>query len=513
MQVMVAGQTYQIPMLNINFRSLGRVHAAVFFVVLYVLLSVNNAYAIPVFARQTSQNCVACHTGGQFPELTPYGRLFKLTGYTMGARTLPFAVTSVSSVSNVANTTKSDTAAAGVSTTNSNSDFYKNNEAIVGTASLFIAGKVTDNVGAFMQVTYDPFATANADGSSSGQTVADNMDVRFADRLISQKSDLIWGVSVNNSPSLTDVWNTAPAWMQYVPGASPGSYQFTDATAPYPGLAAGSNVAGVTAYAYLDQTWYGELGLYTTANGPARIFSEGAADNQITYLSGSNPYWRFAYTKAWDASNLMVGTVGMLANVYDGSTTPGDPNAYNQVRNLGVDTQYQYIFDPLTITVQAAYMQQSINYSANTLAAGAAYQFYLADGVTPVAPINPSDTYNTFRTKVAFTYRARYGGSFSYFNLTGTTNTLNQTSGYEAGGGVLSAANGGGSTRVNGNFTGSPDTSGVTLEAFYLPLQNLRLGVQYTIYDKYNGSSSNYDGLGRNASDNDTLYLYAWLAF
>ncbi|MHB1334257.1 MAG: hypothetical protein ACYCY1_16855, partial [Sulfuriferula sp.] len=44
----------------------------------------NSAQAVPAFARQTGQNCVACHAGGQFPELTPYGRLFKLTGYTLG---------------------------------------------------------------------------------------------------------------------------------------------------------------------------------------------------------------------------------------------------------------------------------------------------------------------------------------------------------------------------------------------------------------------------------------------
>ncbi|MEO6147078.1 MAG: hypothetical protein ABIT70_08515, partial [Sulfuriferula sp.] len=49
------------------------------------------AHAVPSFARQTGQNCVACHAGGQFPELTPYGRLFKLTGYTLGERALPLA--------------------------------------------------------------------------------------------------------------------------------------------------------------------------------------------------------------------------------------------------------------------------------------------------------------------------------------------------------------------------------------------------------------------------------------
>ena len=44
------------------------------------------------------------------------------------------------------------------------------------------------------------------------------------------------------------------------------------------------------------------------------------------------------------------------------------------------------------------------------------------------------------------------------------------------------------------------------------PWMNLRLGVQYTAYDKFNGGDRNYDGFGRNASDNNTLYVFAWLA-
>ncbi|MGO9983712.1 MAG: hypothetical protein ACLPIX_05815, partial [Rhodomicrobium sp.] len=40
------------------------------------------ASAVPAYARQTGQPCATCHTA--FPELTPYGRQFKLTGYTAG---------------------------------------------------------------------------------------------------------------------------------------------------------------------------------------------------------------------------------------------------------------------------------------------------------------------------------------------------------------------------------------------------------------------------------------------
>jgi len=37
--------------------------------------------------------------------------------------------------------------------------------------------------------------------------------------------------------------------------------------------------------------------------------------------------------------------------------------------------------------------------------------------------------------------------------------------------------------------------------------------VQYTAYGRFNGASKNYDGFGRNASDNNTLFIYTWLAY
>ena len=480
-------------------------------VFLVLSLLPQHAIALPTFARQTGQNCVACHTGGQYPELTPYGRMFKMTGYTIGERTMPLSVMGVASYASVANTSKSDTADAGISTSSPASDFYKNNEPILATGSLFVAGKVSENIGAFIQITHDPYAQ-NADGTySSGHTQADNMDIRFADRMIDEKRDLIYGVSLNNSPSVTDPWNTAASWMQYVPLATPASHQFVDGTAPYPGTASGGNVAGITAYAYLNKTWYGELGFYGTADGAFRLFREGMDDADITRLKGYNPYWRFAYTREWGAHNLMVGTTGMLATVLDPGTDPSDSGNFSQVRTTGLDLQYQYILDPHTFTAQLAYTQQVTNYSANTLLGGPA--FSQADG-TPLAPFSSSDTFDTIRLKLAYTYLAKYGGSFSVFDRSGTTSTNQQTSGYDpTGAGITTDPAFAASARIGGNLAGNPGTSGVTLEAFYMPIQNLRLGAQYTAYSKFNGASSNYDGFGRDASDNNTLFLYAWLAF
>lgn len=72
--------------------------------------------------------------------------------------------------------------------------------------------------------------------------------------------------------------------------------------------------------------------------------------------------------------------------------------------------------------------------------------------------------------------------------------------------------------------TGRPDSSGWVFQLNYLPINkrggpafwpysNVKLSLQYTLYNRFNGSSRNFDGSGRNARDNDTLYLEAWIAF
>jgi hypothetical protein len=471
-------------------------------VILSALVPID-ALAVPAFARQTGQNCVACHAGGQFPELTPYGRMFKMTGYTIGARTIPLSVMAVASYASVANTSKSD---------NPSADFQKNGSPILATGSLFIAGKATENIGAFIQGTYDNYATQNAAGTFQGHFAGDNMDVRYADRIVDVNRDLVFGVSLNNSPSVSDPWNSAADWMQYVPVPSPTSYQFVDGAAPYPGYGAGGNIAGITVYGFWNRTLYAELGTYRTANGILSFMSFNIDAASKTMLSGSNnPYWRLAVSHEWGAQNIMVGTSGMIAHVYDVGSDISNPNNLGRFRNTGIDSQYQYLLDPHTITAQFAYMRQVQSYSANTIAGGSPY--FLADGVTPVVPVNSSDTLNVFRTKLSYIYQAKYGGSLSFFNSTGTSNTLNQTSGYDSDGQITSTdplGTGITSTRVNGSLSGNPGTRGFTYEAFWMPVQYIRVGAQYTTYNKFNGATDNYDGFGRNARDNNTLFIYVW---
>ena len=121
-----------------------------------------SAQALPAFARQTGQNCVACHAGGQFPELTPYGRLFKLTGYTMGSRAVPLSAMAVASVTKNANASLAGP---------------KDGLPVLGTGSVFLAGKITDNLGIFAQGTFNSYG-----GDSGYQTVwgSDNFDMRYS---------------------------------------------------------------------------------------------------------------------------------------------------------------------------------------------------------------------------------------------------------------------------------------------------------------------------------------------
>jgi hypothetical protein len=461
------------------------------------------AMALPLFSRQTGQNCIACHAGGQFPELTSYGRLFKMTGYSMGERTVPVSVMGVLTNSRVADTSKSDDPGA---------DFQKNGKTIFATGSLFLGGKIADNWGALAQITYNPYASQDANGQFHGHSQADNIDLRYADRFIGEKRDLIFGVSANNNPSVSDPWNTAAAWMQYVPVPSPTSSRFIDGTTPYPSHASGGNIAGITAYAFWNQSIYAELGGYGTSRGVFKFMSAGVADADNTKLSGINPYLRLAWTHEWGPHNLMIGTSGMVARIYDDNLNTSDPAMTHHAKDLKIDAQYQYLLDPHSVTGQLVFAHNRTRYS--DAVANQPVNFVDFAG-NPLANTNAVDTTNLVRAKLTYVYQAKYGGSLALFNQTGSTNTANQSSGYDPV--TMSITSDPGaqvpSLRVGGNLSGNPATRGLTFETFWMPKQYVRIGAQYTAYSRFNGASNNYDGFGRNARDNNSLFLYLWAAY
>jgi hypothetical protein len=76
---------------------------------------------------------------------------------------------------------------------------------------------------------------------------------------------------------------------------------------------------------------------------------------------------------------------------------------------------------------------------------------------------------------------------------------------------------------VSGSANGRPNSNAFIVEADWVPFGksdsvaapwvNMKLGVQATIYTSFNGGTTNYDGFGRNASANDTIFLFSWFAF
>ena len=409
-----------------------------------------SAQALPAFARQTGQNCVACHAGGQFPELTPYGRLFKLTGYTMGSRAVPLSAMAVASVTKNANASLAGP---------------KDGLPVLGTGSVFLAGKITDNLGIFAQGTFNSYG-----GDSGYQTVwgSDNFDMRFADRFIDAYSDLIFGVSLNNNPTVSDVWNSAPAWIIYAPTMFGTSGP--DAGPVVGGL--GAQVAGLTAYGMWNNFLYAEVGAYKTANGVFSFMSQGTNDANQTKLAGSNPYIRLAVNHEWGPHNLMIGAFGMDVGIH---SDPLDlSSAVTKFRDRGIDAQYQYLLDPHTVSAQFSYVRET---TGNGIASGYS--------------TNDSITLNSWRLKGTYIYQAKYGASLSYFSTTGTADST----AYQA---------------TSANF--SPDTQGWTPEIFYTPVQNIRIGLQYYAYQKFDGASTSYNG-SNNAKDNNNAFLYVWGAY
>jgi hypothetical protein len=186
--------------------------------------------------------------------------------------------------------------------------------------------------------------------------------------------------------------------------------------------------------------------------------------------------------------SVMLGTYGMIANVYPDNlnrTTPTD-----RYQDVAIDAQYQYITDVHTFTAQTTYIWERQKYNASypiTQETGSGY------GAGPT-PANPTDTLRTFKLKGSYYYERKYGATAAIFQTTGSSD--------EGLWGTDSSGN-----------PNSPNSSGYILELDWLPLQNMRLLVQYTGYTKFNGARSNYDGNGRNAIDNNTLFFDVWVAF
>ncbi len=93
------------------------------------------------------------------------------------------------------------------------------------------------------------------------------------------------------------------------------------------------------------------------------------------------------------------------------------------------------------------------------------------------------------------------GGGLQYFQTRGDADFLRYNDGEMMAMPVMGSAN------------GSPNNKGWVAELNFLPRQDIKFALRYTGYTQFNGASNNYDGFGRDASDNNSLYLLTWLMF
>ena len=437
---------------------------------LLLSLSARNASAVPSFGRQTGMQCTACHT--VWPELNSFGRAFKLGGYVFSRSSKsyefppPIAAGAQISFTHIEKTLPSDFVNNNWATHVTSSD---NN--IIGLPqmfSLFYGGRIIDKIGAFVQGTFD---------GAENKFVLDMADIRYANNSTLAGENLIYGFTLNNGPTLQDVWNSTPAF----------SFPFAvSSVAPTPAAATiidgalNQQVGGIGAYAYWNNLIYGEVAVYrTTKNGITKPLGAGTRTDMI--VDDAAPYWRLVLQRQWDEHSLSVGTYGMTARIFPGGKSSGQTDRFT---DTAFDAQYERIGQKHIFTAHTTWIHENQDRDASFAIGNAS---------------NRSDSLDTFMIHFHYDYRGSFGvlgGSLGYFSTTGDKDTLLYSP-----------------EQVNGSRTGRPDSDGFILEADYLPWEKIRLSLQYINYDKFNGAHSNYDGSGRNASDNNTLYVLLWLMF
>lgn len=424
-----------------------------------------NAMAVPSYARQTGLPCSGCHYTP--PELNPAGRLFKLMGYvdktknidivaTADKRRAPLDILTVLPLSVWFETSFTNTNAPQPGTQNGNVEFPQD-------ISLFLAGAWASHVGSFLQVTYD----AQADNFGM-----DNTDIRYANKRTLGGKDWVYGLTLNNNPTVEDLWNSTPAW----------GYPFiADDTAPTPAAAPiiqgtlGQDVAGLGAYTMWDQHFYFAGTLYRTDH----LGSSQPTDGQgLSYnIRGVAPYWRFAWQRSGRTDALEVGTYGIHVKSTPGGVT-GPEDGYT---DWALDSQYDRNLGRDVLSFRGTYIRENSSLVASLDQGAVAQSRHHLD---------------TGNANAEYHFGNRYSGAFGWFITDGTTDPVLYPPG-----------------DVSGSANGDPRSSGYIANVSVWPVQNIDLAAQYTGYTSFNGASNNYDGSGRNASNNNTVYLLARFVF
>jgi len=411
------------------------------------------AHALPSYARQTGQDCIACHVGGFGPQLTPYGIRFKLGGYS-DSDGKPGHIPLSAMLRGSWTHTRQDQAGGAAP------HYGTNDNGTLDEASIFLAGKLVGQMGTFIQATY-----SGVDRVSS----LDNVDARYAHTLTLAGKDATVGVSLNNNPSIQDPFNTLPAWG--FPYTS-SDLAPTPAAAPLINGGLAGHVAGLSAYGFWNDSVYAEVGAYRTISASA-LNAIGIPDDGGV-LSSPATYWRLGFFNDLRKQNWSLGLFGLNAALQP-DRNGGPSDRYN---DIGADASYQFLGTRRHIgTINARYTHERQTRNAS-FAVGEAS--------------NRKGSLNEFQVNASYYYNQTWGMTAGHFTINGSHDATLY------------------------DISGAPDSAGYLLQADWTPFGketswgapwvNVRLGLQYTMYTKF-------DGTGSHAGDNDTTYLFAWTSF
>lgn len=438
------------------------------------------AQAVPSYARQTGLPCTTCHTA--FPQLTPFGRYFKMSGYTLagGDTHLPPVAVMLQGAPGFTHTQKAQ------SSSDVPSYFDSNNNVSLNQVSFFYSGRLfgpyakkafgekvggaLDHVGTFIQGTWSGVDHAWA---------WDNAEIRVANTQLFQGKNVIYGAYANNNPTMQDPWNSTPAWGFPFSGTDLAP---TPDAAPLIAGGFAQQVGGMGAYVLWNDMIYLDAGAYANLTQTMQK-GLGVDPTDEAQIDGLAPYWRAAIEKNWGSNSVEFGTFGMSADTYPG----GDKSAgSNHQTDVGLDLQYQWLTNRHEVTVLTNWIHEDAHYSASQ---------QLGE-----AQDTRNQLWSTSAT-VSYLFDKTYGANVQFFHTEGSGDPL-----------------------LYDSRTGRPNSTGWVFQIDWLPFNkrggpkfwphsNVKFAVQYYLYTQFNGSSRNYDGNGRNAEDNNTIFLQAWWAF
>jgi len=419
-------------------------------IIIILMMTDGSIKALPSYARQTGMSCSACHFS--FPELNSFGRQFKMNGYVLTGMT---TIQSKEDSTRMNRLNLLSTLPLSVMVQSSFTHIAKDVEGQQNNSVAF-----PQQLSVFYAGEITPhigtFIQMTYDGHSFGM---DNADIRYTNQGQLGQKHLVYGLTLNNNPAVQDVWNTSPAWR--FPSAGSDAAKNPAKSTIMENL--GTQVAGLGVYTLYNNFLFAELTLYRSAQQGA---SNPADVTSTNVVKGVAPYWRVALQHQWGDNYGEIGTFGIAPNLY----FQGISGKVSKLTDVGFDLQFERRLPVGAFSMHSSFIHETeVRDTSDTQ--------------------NVRLNFNSFKIDGNLYLKNGLGFTLGYFNTSGSSD-----------------AN-------VGSFTNKPDSDGFIAQLEYLPWYNTKFALQYIAYSKFDGSKSNYDGIGRSAANNNTLYLLVWLNF